>query len=134
MILEPVFFETPCINAFISWKLYTGVPKPGVFLVLTPLTFLTLHPHFLDLKNFSIFHGQSSGVRKSETVTLFNYFISQISVVAKVGGGNFHPVIISQMHVFTCSKIKNCGQYLMNAEHSKLMLKTSCITRFVLDG
>ena len=37
---------------------------------------------------------------------------------------------------FTCSEIKNRGQYLMNAEHSKVMLKvkTSCITRFVLDG
>ena len=92
-------------------------------------------PHFLDLlKKFSIFHGQSSGFRKSETATLFNYYISQISVVAKDEGGNFHSVIISQMLVFACSKIKNRGQYLMNAEHSKLLLKTSCITRFVLDG
>ena len=59
---------------------------------------------------------------KSETVTLFYYYISQISVVAKDGGGNFHSVIISQMHVFICSKIKNCGQYLMNAEHAKNIL------------
>ena len=75
-----------------SIYLYTSAGVPiaeagGILGVNAPHFFGHTPPLFRTLKTFYIFHGQSLSFRKSETVTLFNYYTSQISVVAKGGGG-----------------------------------------------
>ena len=63
------FISYKCvIRCFIPIHISRGAEAGGILSVNTP--------YFLDLfKIFSIFYGQSSRFRKSETVTQFNYYI-----------------------------------------------------------